>query len=154
VLPVNSIVQKKQSDKPVSRAVTVKEPADRIIISHPVDKKPGPEKLTTAKKHTVTNNIPATTLTRVDPVDIPSPALPAATVDSAAATITAAKTSKKLPVVHINELETPVPQLALSPPPGRSRFRIKLSNHQPNQQLAASQKCNDGLINVKISLKN
>lgn len=152
-------VAKNMAAMPVNSAVSPvppikKEAASLIIVSGAVGKKIIPQETSGYNKRGI-GTIKHTALpVLIDSNQAPAPEALSVLADSTTLATVAAKPQNKLPVVHINELETVPPQLALSTDPAHGRWKIKRFHRSAANQLLAAQKGNDGIINIKLSSKN
>lgn len=155
-LPARDTAQQKLSKPSApSRGITVKENNPAIaIVSNPLAKKTAANTLPKNKKHkpdlVAAVTLPAPDLDSnkliVNPVIIQA--------DSAATAAVAVNIEKKVPVVHINELETAAPALTFSTIPLHGRWRTKRSLRSSASPLATAQKGDNSIINIRLSSKN
>ncbi|MEO6540678.1 MAG: hypothetical protein ABIN74_06805 [Ferruginibacter sp.] len=88
----------------------------------------------------------AETIIEKDPVPI--------ITDTAAALVAATPVKKKMPVVHINELEPSTAQFYPLPNYAQKSFKIKFKNGKAANQTIASQQQYEGGFKIKLSPKN
>ncbi len=153
------LLKKNIAGQQVNKAVTPslgtkKEPIAFIIVSSPVVQKTSTKKSSKQTIQTVNTIEDPVLSVSIDTQQPPSVATAPPQPDSTTLSVATAMPEKKIPVVHINELETAVPQLALSTESVHSRWRTKRSHRSTGNQLVAAQKGNDGIINIKLSSKN
>ena len=153
-LPAGNIVQQKKMYRSVNPAPSLIKEQPGIIISAPPLKKIVPQKIVKEKKQSFRTSPDPVAPVYTAAIETLLPATNIAPDNTTATVAAVSAEKKKLPVVHINELETPSTQLVILPVSVHSRFSIRLPYHPLNKQLMAVQKTHDGIVNVKISFKN